>query len=390
MFWILSQKILILLRLFIEMDLTKECYDKAVEVLEKCATPHGFYASGGIDGYTAVWSRDSMISSLGAGLVGERFKGTFRRSLITLGEHQSKNGQIPNCVDKWSERKPHVDFKTIDSTLWFIIGQHVYRERFLDGGLFRKYSGNVQKAMSWLACQDAGEIGMLVQLPTSDWQDAFPHRYGHTINTQALYYYVLLLEGKTAEAKALKRLVNEDKEDGLWNGKFYTPYRWKNHGKYKEMGDWFDSLGNLLAIIFGLAGSVRAEKILNYVKAKKINLPFPVKAIYPPIDKKSAEWHNYFEDCDAREPYAYLNGGIWTFIGGFYVLALIKQKRWDEAERELEKLAEANAKLDWNFSEWLHGKTEKASKGGNQAWNAGMHILAYESLKEKKILLPKV
>ncbi len=368
------------------MDLKKEAYEKAIEVLEKVSTPHGFYASGGVDGYTAVWSRDSMISSFGASLVGERFKEAFKQSLITLGEHQSKNGQIPNCVDKWSERKPHVDFKTIDSSLWYVIGHHVYKERF-DGKLLKKYRRNIEGAMRWLAAQDTGEIGMLTQLPTSDWQDAFPHRYGYTINTQALYYYVLLLEGRASEGRALKKVVNEDKDDGLWNGEFYVPYRWKNHRQYKEMGDWFDSLGNILAIVFGLAEPGHAAKILKHIENEKINKPYPLKAISPAIEKGSKEWHDYFEDCDARNPYSYLNGGVWPYIGAFYVLALLKVGRFMEAEKALEKVAEGNKLRDWNFSEWIQGKTGEASEGGIQAWNAGAYILAYESLKKKKVLL---
>jgi GH15 family glucan-1,4-alpha-glucosidase len=369
------------------MDLKKEVYEKAIEVLEKCATPHGFYASGGIDGYTAVWSRDSMISSLGASLVKENFRETFKQSLITLSEHQSKNGQIPNCVDKWEKRKPHVDFKTIDSSLWYIIGQHVYKERFKDKDLFEKYRANVLKAMGWLACQDTGEIGMLTQLPTSDWQDAFPQRYGHTINTQALYYYVLLLESRKEEAERLRKIVNEDKNDGLWGGEFYVPYRWKNHGKYKEIGDWFDSLGNLLAVIFCLADDAKAKKILNYIKKKKLAEPYPIRDIYPPIDKKSKHWQDYYLDCMAGVPNQYSNAGIWGFIGCFYVLALIKMKRFDEAEKALNKIAEAD--LKWGFPEWIHPvKKTVYERDKLQTWEAGSYVLAYESLKEKKVLLP--
>lgn len=359
-----------------------ECYRKAIEVLEKCATPHGFHAA--YPGYDAVWSRDSMISSLGASLVGEKFKKAFETSLRTLAKNQSKHGQIPNAVDLFSERKGHVDFKSIDSTLWFIIGSEVFAKRF--GKILGKK--NVERGFDWLGGQDWSERGLLVQQPTSDWQDAFPHKYGHTINTQALYYYSLKLAGKKDEAERLKKIVNEDSEDGLWGGEYYFAYRWKNHNAYKEIGNWFDSLGNLLAIVFGLADSKRAEKILKYIEKNKVNRPFPVKAIYPPITRGTSEWHDYFADCDAREPYSYLNGGIWTYIGAFYVLALIKQKRFSDAERELEKVAEANSKLNWNFSEWLHGESGKPSEGGGQAWNAGVYILAYESLKKKRVLLP--
>lgn len=369
------------------MDLKKEACGKAIEVLSKCATRHGFYASGGIDGYDAIWSRDSMISSLGASLVGDKFKKFFLESLKTLRDAQSKNGQIPNCVDKWSKRKPHVDYQTIDSTLWFLIGLKVYEYRF-GGSLTKKYNKEIQKALCWLACQDSGEIGMLVQQPTSDWQDAFPHRYGHTINTQALYYYVLRLYGLDKEAARLKKIVNEDEDKKLWNGKFYVPYRWKNHRNYREEGEWFDSLGNLLAIVFGLADGSQSEKILSYIEKNRINQPYPVKAIWPPIVRGSREWHDYFEDCDAREPNCYLNGGIWTYIGAFYVLALMKAGKMKKAIDALEKVAQGNKLRNWNFSEWIQGKTGEASDGGIQAWNAGAYILAYESLIKGKVLLP--
>lgn len=361
------------------------CYEKAKEAIRECSTKHGLFASAGKDGYNAVWARDSMTSFLGASLVKEPlFKSTFKQSLILLGKNQSKNGQIPNAVDKFSSRKPHVDYASIDSSLWFILGHYAYRERYNDSSLFKKCKGTIQKALSWLEHQDIGENGMLGQLPTTDWQDAFPHKYGYTINTQALYYKVLNLTGKKRDAQKLKFMANENKDTKLWNNDFYAPYRWKNHNKYLEIGDWFDSLGNLLAIVFDLADKSKAEKILSYIEKNKINIPYPVKAIDPPIKKGAKNWQDYFEDCDAREPNNYLNGGIWAYIGGFYILSLIKLRRFAKAEIEIKKLADAN--LRGNFPEWINPLTKEAY-GKLQAWNAGMYILAYESLKKKKVLL---
>jgi len=366
-------------------NLIELVYERALECIKKCSTPHGMFASGGTDGYNAVWSRDSMITCLGANLVNnEDFRKVFKSSLMILKENQSKNGQIPNCVDKFSKREPHVDFKTIDSSLWFIIGNHIYKERYKENLFPNSKENPIKSALSWLACQDSGEIGMLTQLPTSDWQDAFPHRYGYTINTQALYYKVLNLVGKKEEAKKLKLIVNENKEDNLWNGKFYVPYRWKNHGKYKEIGDWFDSLGNLLAIIFDLADKNKSEKILSYIEKNGINEPYPVRVIYPPIEKGSKYWQDYYLDCEAGKPNHYSNGGIWGYVGGFYILALIKIGKLKKAEKELEKLAERN--LNGNFPEWTDPLT-KEHYGSIQAWEAGMYILAYESLKKKKVLI---
>ena len=372
-------------------DPVERAYTKAIWILSKCSTPHGFFAA--YPGYDMVFARDSMIISLGASLIKDKkLQHTFKQSLITLGQNQSEKGQIPNAVDKYVKRKHHVDFKSIDSTLWFIIGYYIYKEQYKDSPLFNNSKDKIQKALTWLSYQDMGEDGMLEQLPTTDWQDAFPHRYGHTINTQALWYKVLQLTGKRKEAEMLKKKVNEDKEDGLWNDFFYLPWRWKNHNKYQEKGEWFDSLGNLLAIIFGIADKKKAEKILSYMKNKKINFPYPVKAVYPAIKKGSKDWQDYFLDAESGKPWHYLNGGIWTFIGGFYICALIKMKKFKEAEYQLQRLAEANMKNNGNFAEWLHGLTGKVGKSQSgkesyQGWNAGMYIVAYESLKRKKCLI---
>jgi len=368
------------------MYVTKEAYEQAIKVLEKCATLHGFHASN--PGYDAVWARDSMITSLGASLLGRKFQNTFKQSLLTLAKHQSKKGQIPNAVDLFSKRKGHVDFKSIDSSLWFIIGYYIYKQRYNDSPPLKN---QIQKAFTWLTYQDMGNDGMLEQLPTTDWQDAFPHRYGHTINTQALYYRTLNIIGNNKQAGELKKIINEDKEDGLWNENYYLPWRWKNHNKYQEKGEWFDSLGNILAILFDLADKSQAEKILTKIKKSKIDSPYPIKAIFPPIKKGSKDWQDYFLDCDAREPYHYLNAGIWTYIGGLYILALIKYKKLEEARKQLNKLAEANLQEPM-FSEWLNGKTGKpgnvaSGQNGNQAWNAGMYIVAYESFKKGKVLI---
>ena len=364
----------------------KEAYEKAIHVLEKCTTKKGFRAA--FPGYNGVWARDSVITSLGGSLIGEKFKPDFKNSLITLSKAQSKKGQIPNAVLLDTGK---IDYQSIDSTLWFLIGHHYYKERYGDNSLSVKYKDNIEKAINWLSYLDMGEDGMLEQLPTTDWQDAFPHRYGHTINTQALYFKVLEIYGDKERIKKLIDSANNNPELMLWNGEFYYSYRWKNHRKYKEIGEWFDSLGNLLAIVFGLADDKKAGKILEYIKKNKINNPYPIKAIYPAIKKTSKYWQDYYLDCEAGKPNHYSNAGIWTYIGCFYVLALIKLRKFGEASHELKKIAEVS--LKYNFTEWLNGITGKKPKSkigiteGNQAWNAGMYILAYDSLKRKKVLL---
>ncbi|MFH1587530.1 MAG: glycoside hydrolase 100 family protein [Candidatus Diapherotrites archaeon] len=364
--------------------LIEEAREKAIEVMDICSTPNGLYASGGKYGYASVWARDSMISLIGASAHTKKFRKVFAASLRTLAKHQSKNGQIPNCVDVF-EKRDLVTFATLDSSLWFVIGNYFYKKRF-GNDLWGRHKKNIEKAMQWTAFQDAGEDMLPEQLPTSDWMDCFPHRYGHCINTQALYYGAKKAGGNANDLKEYKKKVDYY----LWDSglEYFLPWHWKDHGPhYSEKEEWFDSLGNMLAIVFGLASPAQARKILGFVHRKRIDRPFPMKVIYPPIKKGSKEWQDYYKASLAGTPGDYLNGGIWPFVGGFYVAALVEAKKYAQAEEELERLAKANSlghRFDWDFNEWIHPKTKKAEGSRHQAWSAGSYLLAYEAVKSRK------
>ncbi|RLC37492.1 hypothetical protein DRH27_03830 [Candidatus Falkowbacteria bacterium] len=381
------------------MDIKKQAYKKAIEVIDSCAKPTGFYASGLKGGYEATWSRDSMITALGASLIDTKFKISFLKSLNILKKWQSEKGQIPNCVGSYNlDRRSDKTYNSIDSSLWYIIGHYVYAKAYQDHETILKHKKSLAQALIWLRYQDPNEDGLLAQQPTMDWQDAFPHKYGHVLNTQALYYAVLKLIGDDKEAKRLKKNVNGKTWPYLdmYNKKlgYYVPWNWKNNDGDREQETWFDTLGNLLAVISGLANKTIAKNILMHIEKAKINQPFPCKAIWPPIKPGDKEWHSYFSKCDARTPYHYLNGGVWPFTGGFYIAALIKMKQFKKAETELENLAKANLQKfkirefeeGSEFNEWLHGQTGQPQGEPYQGWTAGMYIYAYESVKQKKVL----
>jgi len=373
------------IKIMVTNSILDECYEKAKDVIKECSTKNGLYASGGKDGYKGVWARDSMISLIGASSDKDvLFRSQFKKSLITLAKFQSKKGQIPNAILNFDRKKQKAEFKSIDSSLWYVIGHYVYKKRYRDNSLFVRYDKSIKKAVLWIRYRDFGENVTLEQLPTTDWQDAFPHKYGDTINTQALYAGVLSSIRDKKTLRKLKSEVNKKDDNKLWGGDYYWAYRWKNHNKYKEIGKWFDSLGNILAILFGLADKKQSKKILNYIDKKKINRPYPVKCISPPIKKSSEYWEDYYYDAGAT-PNHYLNGGIWPYIGAYYVLALIKLKKYKLAKKELEKVAESNLKGNL-FPEWIDPKTKK-SYGKLQAWDAGIYMLAYNSLKKRRVLM---
>jgi len=368
-------------------ELEKIAVSKAIEVLKDCSTKHGLYASGGKRGYTQVWSRDSNFSMIGASFHTNEFEAVFRQSLMTLAAKQSKNGQIPNAVDFIGSIDKPATYATIDSSLWFILGHYFYKKKF-GKKLWKQHKRNIENAITWVRFQDAGEDLMPEQLPTSDWQDCFPHKYGHAISTQALYYASL----RALQEKKLKKYV-ENVYSHLWDGSlgYFLPWHWKDHGKeFQEKETWFDTLGNLLAIVFGLANKNQAKSIIDFINYNGIARPYPIRVIFPVIKIGSKEWKDYFEASEAREPHRYLNGGIWPFAGGLYVAALVELKQFDKAKVELEMLARANklgVKSEWDFNEWINPVSMKAAGGYHQAWSAGGYLLAYECVKQKKNLL---
>lgn len=372
------------------MTLVEEAIVRANETMRFCSTPDGTFASGGRDGYDSIFARDSMIGLIGTSCYDPKneFRIQFAATLNTLAKYQSSHGQIPNCVDLFSDRPDQVTFATIDSTLWYLLGLQFYAYNYKDRRLFSRHRKRVKNAFSWLGCQDAGEDFLPEQLPTTDWQDAFPHKYGHTINTVSLYFAALRLYGKTAEmqnvldavsGKTQSKIRMFSREKG-----YFFPWVWKNHDGDIEQEQWFDSLGNLLAICSGLASQSQAESILSFIKSRHIARPWPIRAIYPPIKRGDKEWHSYFGKCLAKNPHWYLNGGIWPYIGGFYVAALVKAGHLDEARQELELLAEANRlgrDKEWEFNEWVHPLKKKAMGSSYHAWSAGAFLFALSSIE---------
>ena len=100
---------------------------------------------------------------------------------------------------------------------------------------------------------------------------------------------------------------------------FYLPY-----AAFREYGDYFDLLGNLLAILLGVADAQRTAQILRYLRQVGADRPFPYEGgIYSPIFPGDKEWRDYYRSRNLNLPHHYHNGGTWPFIGGFYVATLV-------------------------------------------------------------------
>ncbi|MEA1927743.1 MAG: amylo-alpha-1,6-glucosidase [Candidatus Auribacterota bacterium] len=412
--------------------LFREAYQQANRVLKKCARSRGLTASARTRGYPQIWTRDSMITLPGALLTGDpKIKESIRAGFELLARHQTPLGLIPNNVHSKTLRPNFQAYA--DSGLWFVVGVAEFFRRTRDKKFLRRFYPVIEKTLSWYEYQDVDRTGLITMPEGADWEDLFAVR-GKGLYINVLYYLALRRAMELAEASGdssngekyrrraggLKRKINYHfwyrgspeeilphlkpslsteaftrlgrdslgrkhvlpEKRILKDSSYYLPYL-----TFRDFGEWFDSLGNILAILSGVANKERSGIILKFIKEHKLDQPGPLKSLYPPIFPGEKDWRYYYRFNDLNLPHRYHNGGIWPFIGGFYITALVKMKRYPEAEEALVSLAGLNKKGKddpWEFNEWFNGKTGEPMGMAEQAWSAGMYLSAFEAVRKGK------
>jgi GH15 family glucan-1,4-alpha-glucosidase len=165
--------------------------------------------------------------------------------------------------------------------------------------------------------------------------------------------------------------------------RYYLPYI-----THYDFGEWFDTLGNSLAILGGIADRDRTNDILHIIEDHELAARGPVVCLYPTISKGDSDWREYYSNFSLNLPDQYHNGGIWPFVGAFYIAALVKAGRKDDARAQLVKLAALNRsgrEIEWEFNEWYHGKNGRPMGKVEQAWSAGGYLFAYECVKKGRV-----
>jgi glycogen debranching enzyme len=403
-----------------EIELTTLALAKARAILGQACSPIGLMASP--EGYPHVWARDSVITSLGA-LLSPGHERCLRVSLATLAGQQSELGAIPNNVSVATGRLDHTNAGSVDSNLWFILG-HAFQYRTSgDADFLRAQWPAMEKALLWLRYQDSNGCGLLEVHEAADWADLLANRF-NILYDNVLWYAALQAMAGMADALSKDgacyaewaadvrhkiRIVlwvgaESDGERGpncpghtewkytlsqvdpvLVKRPFFLPYV-----AFRDFGDYCDVFGNLLAILFDVANPAQEKRILDYLRQVGIADPYPVRVLHPIIHPGNKDWREYYRNNNLNLPEQYHNGGIWPFVGGFYVAALVKAGRTAEARHQLEKLAELNrlgVDEEWEFNEWCHGATGQPMGYPHQAWSAGMYIFAYHCVAEKSVPL---
>lgn len=378
--------------------LIEECTRRSLALLHENLGPHGFVAARPSDkaiarSYDRVFGRDGALCAIAAARSGDPvlIRGA-RRSLAALAIHQAANGQIPKFVEPDKARGDFWYLGCIDATLWWLIAIRLV-DQATGGKLEQRYRARVRRALAWLACQEHPLIHLLQQNEASDWADIMP-RSGFVLYTNALWLYVKKLyhlPGATAtkqhanwlflpgshlpDYRRLRLLIHYAKR------RTANPELYLSYANLSFWGEEGDVLGNLLALLLGLADDHRRRRILNVIAARPTT--HPGLSVLTPIEPGSRQWRPYMERHRQNLPHRYHNGGVWPMIGGFWVLALAAAGRHAFAQQELARLAQANAAGDWRFTEWFNGSRGNAEGMAGQTWNAALFLLAREGLHRR-------
>ncbi len=378
--------------------LIEACTQASLALLERNLTPHGILAASRTEAaearrYTRIFGRDAAICVMamcGSGV--PALEQGAVASLDALAAQQAANGQIPKYVDPQGQDADFWYLGCIDATLWWLIAvDHVRRHG--DVGATH-WADGVQRAIGWLLAQEHQHFRLLQQNEASDWADIMP-RSGYVLYTNALWYEVkrrFALDHVDATQHHFNHLFNPFQRDlpEYHRARLLRHYARRGRrdpGLYLSfvnlavVGDEGDVFGNVLAVQSGLADAVMGARIAQTITEAHAADPYPVRVVLHPLTRQHELWRRYMERHQQNLVHQYHNGGIWPFVGGFWVMALARLGQHDLAWAELERLAQVNALDDWRFTEWLHGRSLQPMGMAGQSWNAATFLMARRALQ---------
>jgi len=342
-------------------------------------------------GYPEPYTRDLMFSILGVAVSGnKKLVDSIRKVLETLAKNQTERGHIPSLVHDNEDRG------SSDSTPLFLMGVGIYRKltgetEFLDAA--------VKKSLTWMEYQSPSDRYLVAQQPTSDWRDEqWVTGYGLFVNT--LVYSYLKLLGQNDRADKVKQemgrftitggTIHHHVHEGLVvkHKPYYAFWSYKIHSSER-----FDLLGNSIAILSGIASPTRANEMISWIEAEcsvmkqrgdlAIDLP---PNFFPYIKTDDPDWLPRYKIFN--NPGEYHNGGIWPFICGFYIAALVAAKRFTLANEKLLELTHCivqstSDELEFGFNEWHKAQDGKPKGQDWQTWSAALYLYAAKCVEGK-------
>ncbi len=376
-----------------DLQLIEEAKKAALEVLLHNAKGpfHDLPRTAGW-GYPEPYTRDLMFSIFGIAVSDNpKLMESIRKVLETLAQNQTTHGHIPSLVHDKEDRG------SSDSTPLFLLASGIYKKVTGESEFLKEA---IEKSLLWMEYQSTTDLYLIAQQPTSDWRDE-QWVLGNGLFVNTLTYSYLRIMGYHERANkmrdAMKRFVitggvmHKHVHEGLvlkhkpyfalWSYKIYSSER-------------FDLLGNSLAILSGIASPSRAGEMVSWIEKEcenmrsngqlAVDLP---PNFFPFIKPEDIDWRSRYSIYN--KPGDYHNGGIWPFICGFYVAALVAAGKYELAGEKLVVLTQSiklsnNINLEFGFNEWIKAQDGKPMGQDWQTWSAALYLYAVKCVEEKR------
>lgn len=407
----------------------EEGYDKAVELLHRCNTEHGFLATPTArDNYRRIWGRDGSIIGLAALMTGDdELEEGCRRTLETLARHQGAHGEIPSNVDPETNRISYGGTAgRVDANLWFVLACSEYWRRTADDEFLNQMIEPLEKVRFLLGSWEFNTRGLLYIPPTGDWADEYLQS-GYVLYDQILYLQAQKqfccihrhihgsddheLEDRVSRLRSLIRTnywFHEEDDDQHDDGYIYhevlfekgrdaSPHQlgcfWMPFFSPFGYGYRFDAMANVLISLFDVADETQSGKVDQFIDSKIVDddvglLP----AFWPVITPKHEKWDDLqmsFSHTFKNAPHEYHNGGLWPLIAGLYVASMARRGQTERAERYRKALHRANRlEMDgeaWSFPEFVHGKEHTPGGTHPMGWSAAAAIIAEKYIQGERL-----
>ena len=374
------------------------CSRASLALLKHNLSPHGILAASRTEAaearrYTRIFGRDAAICVLAmCGSGDPALEHAAVNSIDALAREQAGNGQIPKYVDPEGRDADFWYLGCIDATLWWLIAvDHVRRHGTVGAA---RWQSEVEQAIQWLHAQEHQHFRLLQQNEASDWADIMP-RSGYVLYTNALRFEVkrrFALANAEATAHHFRHLFDPFQRDlpEYHRARLLQHYARRGRrdpGLYLSFvnlafaGNEGDVFGNVLAILSGIAGESMGHRIVKTISTAHASQPYPIRVVLHPLTRQHELWRPYMARHQQNQVHQYHNGGIWPFVGGFWVMALAQLGLHGMAWQQLAELARVNALDGWRFTEWFHGRTLAPMGMAGQSWNAATFLLAQRALR---------
>lgn len=335
-------------------------------------------------GYPEPYTRDLLISALGVLTTGnERLIDSLRRVLETLARNQSPRGQIPSLVHDSEDRGAS------DTTPLFLLVLAIFRRFTGDPALLEE---SAERALCWMDYQTVDDRQLVGQQPTSDWRDEH-WVLGHGLYVNAVVHGYLRLLGFGARAQSLAEAVNCEDGRGFVCPGQPTYALWF----YKVLRDSrCDVLGNSLAILTCMADPQRARDMVHWIEDQCSGLRATGQlaqelppCFFPYVQPTDPDWHPRY--AIYNPPGHYHNGGIWPFVCGLYIAAIVATGEHALAAEKLRVLTSLvrsarQEPVNYGFNEWYCAQTGRPAGQDWQTWSASIYLYAVACVEAGRAL----